>query len=242
MAQQWDDKAARNYVSMADIIVPDRRRQYELVADLVPFGAADEFHFIDMGCGEGLLTALLLDRFPKAVAHASDVAAEMLSKAATVCASYGQRAHLSCHNIHEPDYLDNIVAGPVGLITSSLAVHHCDDSEKRTLYRMTFEKLRCPGAFLVIDVVKPVSSWGVRFNKKHWQQIIQRQSIELTGSHEQFRKYEQIPIMFYDTPAAEDKPATLAENLQFISEAGFQGVDCFWRTSGFALFGGYRGI
>lgn len=242
MVQRWDATAANNFVSMADIIIPQRRSQYDLLGDLVPFGADEPFHFIDMGCGEGLLSAALLERFAQSIGHASDVAEEMLTKAGPTLAPYSHRVHLSCHNMHDPDYLNHIAPGPVGLITSSLAVHHCDDAEKQSLYRAAFEKLTSPGAFLIVDVVKPTSPQAVQLNKKHWQRIIRQQSIELTGSEEAFGKYEQIPIRFYDSPATEDKPATLSDNLQWLFGAGFQGVDCFWRTCGFALFGGYKGL
>jgi ubiquinone/menaquinone biosynthesis C-methylase UbiE len=240
MVQQWDNEAAKNFVAMADIVIPDRQLQFETVADLVPFGRDEEFTFIDISCGEGLLAKAILDRFPRAVAHASDVADEMMTKAAELLAPCGERAKLSRHNIHEPGYLNNIVSGPVGFITSSLAVHHCDDAEKGMLYKAAFDKLSSPGAFVIIDVVKPASEYSVKLNKKYWRESIRRQSVELTGDEEQYRKYEQVPIMFYDTPKAEDKPATLVENLRLLIEAGFEGVDCFWRKCGFAIFGGYK--
>ena len=242
IVQKWDDKAAKNFVTMADIVIPDRRVQFETVADLVPFGHDEEFAFIDMGCGEGLLAKTILDRFPKAVAHASDVAGEMMAAATKLLAPYRERAKLSQHNIHEPRYLNNIVSGPAGFITSSLAVHHCDDAQKQTLYKSAFDKLSSPGAFVIIDAVKAASECGVALNKKYWRQSIRRQSIELTGDEEQYRRHEQIPAMFYDRPLEEDKPATLVENLKYLIKAGFQGVDCFWRTSGFAIFGGYKGM
>ena len=142
MVQGWDNEAAKNFVTMADIVIPDRRLQFEIVADLVPFDEDRGFAFIDIGSGEGLLAKAILDRFPSAVAHASDVAGEMMEKAAAVLAPHGDRVRLSEHNIHEPDYLNAIVPERVGFITSSLAVHHCTDVEKRALYRSAFDRLK----------------------------------------------------------------------------------------------------
>ena len=107
--------------------------------------------------GRGILAAALLDRFPKATAHASDVSDEMLAKAPAVLAGSASLTHLSCQNMHDRNYLNDVVAGPVGLIVSCLAVHHCDDAEKQSLYRSAFEKLSSPGALLILDVVKPTS-------------------------------------------------------------------------------------
>jgi SAM-dependent methyltransferase len=240
MAQEWTGKKAEYFVTMADVVIPDRRMQFEMVADLVPFSRDDECAFIDIGCGEGLLTKAILDRFPKAIAHASDVAEEMLAKAARLLGDYGSRVRLSRQNIHEPAYLGKIVQGPVGFITASLAIHHCDDGEKQTLFHSGFEKLTSPGAFILIDVVKPASEIGRRFDKQRWLQCLREQSVNLTGSEELFAKYEHIAVKFHDEPAEEDKPATLADNLRFLTEAGFQAVDCFWLKCGFAIFGGYK--
>ena len=241
MVQQWDDTEAKDFVAMADIVIPDRREQFEIVVDLVPFGRDEEFVFIDIGCGEGLLTKVILDRFPKAIAHASDAAAEMTSKAATLLAPYGERAKLSQHNIHDRDYLNSIVTGKVEFITSSLAVHHCDDTEKKALYKSAFDKLSSPGAFIIIDAVKPASKWGTAINKKYWRRSIRQQSIELTGNEEQYHQYKQIPATFYGEPQEEDKPATLIDNLRLLVDAGFRSVDCFWHKCGFGIFGGYKG-
>ena len=241
MPQEWNNREAQDFVAMADIVIPDRRLQFEIVADLVPFGVDAEFAFVDVGCGEGLLAKTILDRFPNAIAHASDAAPEMMEKAAELLSPYGDRAKLSRHNIHDPGYLEAVAPGPVGFITSSLAVHHCDDTAKEALYGAAFDKLSSPGALAIIDVVRPASAWGVRLNQKCWRESIRRQSIALTGDEREYDKYERIPAMFHEEPDPDDKPATLLQNLGYLVEAGFQGVDCFSLKCGFAIFGGYKG-
>ncbi len=240
MIQEWSDTEVQGFIDMANIVIPERRMQFQIVADLVPFGQGETFSFIDIGCGDGLLTKALLDRFPKAFAYASDASDEMLCKAEKLFEAYDGRVKLSCHNMHESDYLEAIVSGPVGFITSSLAIHHCDDAEKGQLYRSAYQKLSSERAFIVIDAVRPASVYGTELNKKYWRQSIRKQSIELGGNEEQYDKYKQISIMFYDRSVPEDQPATLIDNLNYLIEAGLQCVDCFWHKCGFAVFGGYR--
>ena len=240
MPQKWNNEKATTFVAMADIVVPERRTQFAIVADLLPFETDDQFSFVDIGCGEGFLSETILDQYPNAVCHATDVADEMIGKAQGLLVPYGDRVTISKHNIHDPSYLGNIVSGPVGVVTSSLAIHHCDDGEKAALYKAAFEKLTSPGAMIVIDAVKPASDHGVSVNKKYWQEYIRQQSQQLTGSEEDYEKVKNVPIMFYETPAEEDQPATLVDNLRMLKEAGFQSVDCFWKKCGFTIFGGYK--
>lgn len=240
MTQKWDTQKAETFVTMADIIVPERRNQFAIVADLLPFDPDAVFTFMDIGCGEGFLTKTILDEYPNSTCHATDVAEEMIAKAHELLKAYGLRVTISQHNIHESDYLNRVVSGPVGVITSSLAIHHCDDTEKAALYRAAFEKLTSPGAMIVIDAVKPASDHGAAVNKKYWQQYIRHQSEELTGSTEQYEKFKNVPVMFYDEPAEEDRPATLVDNLMMLTEAGFKEVDCFWKKCPFTIFGGYK--
>ena len=77
-------------------------------------------------------------------------------------------------------------------------------------------------------------------NKKQWEAAIRLQSREFTASEDDYERYKTVPRMFYEQPAEEDKPAALLDNLRFLTEAGFHGVDCFWRMCGFAIFGGYK--
>ena len=44
----------------------------------------------------------------------------------------------------------------------------------------------------------------------------------------------------YEYPDPADKPSTLPDQLRWLEEAGFEGVDVFWARAGHALLGGYR--
>lgn len=41
MIQDWNKQKAETFVAMADIIVPERKTQFAIVADLLPFTATD---------------------------------------------------------------------------------------------------------------------------------------------------------------------------------------------------------
>ena len=45
---------------------------------------------------------------------------------------------------------------------------------------------------------------------------------------------------YYRHPDPVDQPSRLADQLAWLSEAGFALVDCFWLRAGHAIYGGYR--
>ena len=98
-AYHWDHISTHALKSNAFV-----KGRYRYCINLLEQGLGKNLHnkkIIDIGCGEGFLTRTILDRFPNAIAFASDVAQEMLSKAAKLLDSYGSRIHLSRDNIHE---------------------------------------------------------------------------------------------------------------------------------------------
>ena len=113
MTQDWDEQKAETFVTMADIIVPERRTHFAIVADLLPFDTNDSFSFIDIGCGEGFLSQVILDQYPNSVCHATDVAEEMIAKAQGLLAPYGDRVTISQHNSHDAGYLSNVTPMPL---------------------------------------------------------------------------------------------------------------------------------
>jgi hypothetical protein len=44
---------------------------------------------------------------------------------------------------------------------------------------------------------------------------------------------------YYRHPDPLDRPSGLFEQLRWLAEAGFTGVDCFWMSAGHAVYGGY---
>jgi hypothetical protein len=47
---------------------------------------------------------------------------------------------------------------------------------------------------------------------------------------------------YYTHPHPIDKPSSLFDQLQWLSVAGFNIVDCFWMQAGHAVFGGFKSV
>ena len=68
--------ASATYHGKADVQKTVARKLLSLVAATRPVG-----HVLEIGCGTGLLTELLIENFPKAVIHAMDASKDMISQA-----------------------------------------------------------------------------------------------------------------------------------------------------------------
>ena len=62
----------------------------------------------------------------------------------------------------------------------------------------------------------------------------------LGGSQRGFEQFIETHWNLYRYPDPVDKPSPLFDQLQWLREAGFATVDCFWLRAGHAVYGGYR--
>ena len=64
------------------------------------------------------------------------------------------------------------------------------------------------------------------------------ETLEKIGKESDIGKYDNIPSVYKNN--LEDKPSGLWDQLQALSKCGFRDVDCFYKYSIFAVFGGTK--
>src|SRR3989304_2122341 len=88
----WSESTSRTFIELADVAVPGRGEQIETLLSLVPARADEPFAAADLACGEGRLSAALLERFPSARVLALDGSDVMLKEARARLGAVGDRA------------------------------------------------------------------------------------------------------------------------------------------------------
>jgi SAM-dependent methyltransferase len=163
---------------------------------------------LDLGCGDGRLTALVLAHRSSIVdAVALDRSPPMLERARERFAGTPnvrvEHADLG-HPLPE-------IGGRVDLTISGFAIHHLEHDRKRSLFSEIRRSLTPGGLFVNLEVVASGSA------ARH------REFLNAIGRRE-------------DDP--EDRLATVEDQCAWMRDGGLVDVDCLWRWRGFALLVG----
>lgn len=136
---------AKDYLARADRLPHRGEGEGVLVRDLA---GALPGRVLDLGCGDGRLTALVLSAYPASVALCIDMSPPMLD-AATARFEADERVTLAVHDLDHELPFD----GLFDAVITSLAVHHVPDERKRTLYAEIAQLLTPGGVFCNLEIV-----------------------------------------------------------------------------------------
>lgn len=242
-APAWDEANSRTFIDYGRVYTPRRDELLETFLDLIPFAADEFFTGVELGTGAGWLTEGILCRFPRARMLGLDGSAAMREATAHLLAPFGDRVEIAPFRLEERAWRDALPAG-LGLVVSSLVVHHLDGPGKRRLFADLHARLIPGGALLICDVVEPANDHGRRQMARAWDAEVRRQSREFTGSLDLYDQFVSDHWNMYSYPEEDteaiDFPSTLVDQLAWLADAGFTGIDAWWARAGHVLFGGYR--
>src|SRR5262249_30221444 len=129
-AEVWKDRdVAHAFLTERSLLIPDRPRQLDVLLRALRFAPREPRRVLDLGCGDGLLLATVLQAFPQATGVALDFSPLMLEQADRRLAQFGGRAAVVEADLGTPAWLDR-VAGPFDAVVSGFAIHHLSDDRK----------------------------------------------------------------------------------------------------------------
>jgi tRNA (cmo5U34)-methyltransferase len=216
----------------ADAAIYDRSRRqlvpgfdvfYRTAIEAIPFQPDAAIRVLDLGAGTGLLSSLVLAAFPNAHVTLADISEEMLAQARRRFS--GSAAAVECVVM---DFGSATLPESFDLVISALAIHHLSHDGKQRLFRAVFAALRAGGAFINADqALGPTPAAEARYQAM-WLRSARTSGVsdaDLAAALERMRA---------------DRSATLADQLQWLTDAGFRGVDCWYKHYRFAVFGGFK--
>ncbi len=234
----WGEADSRLFIERGRVYTPRRDEMAATLLDLIPAEADESFLAVELGFGAGWLSAALLARFPQARVLGLDGSPAMLDAARQTLAPYTDRVELRPFRLEDQDWRAGL--SDVRVVLSSLVVHHLDDAGKQALFADLYAALAPGGALLLADLVAPTSEAARRAYAAAWDAETRRQSVELTGDMGAYEEFVRTQWNLYHTPDPMDTPSALPDQLRWLTEIGYSGVDVFWLRAGHAVYGGYR--
>jgi cyclopropane fatty-acyl-phospholipid synthase-like methyltransferase len=236
-ADVWKDRdVAAAFLNERSLLIPDRPRQLEVLRRVLRHTVGEPGRVLDLGSGDGLLLAAVLQEFPRATGAAVDFSPLMLEQARARLALFGPRAATAEADLGSPAWRQ-VVRGPFDAVVSGFAIHHLADERKRALYREVYELLPEGGVFLNCEHVASPSPrveqvFDDAMSEHLWQRRRERGE-EVTR--------EQVRREFLERPdRAANILAPVEDQCAWLREVGFRDVDCFWKYFELAIFGGVR--
>lgn len=218
------DRAAESYDALRRQLIPCFDDFYGTVLDALEELPDGRMRVLDLGAGTGLLSALILDRFPHASVTVFDISEGMLAVARRRFAALapGRVAFVV------GDYGTRTLGGPFDAVVSGLSIHHLEHEAKRALFGQVFAGLRPGGLFINADqVLGPCPEREARY-RALWLDQVRAAGV---GADQLAAARERMTL---------DRMAPLADQLRWLEAAGFVAVDALYKNWSFAVYAGVR--
>jgi tRNA (cmo5U34)-methyltransferase len=218
--------------------IPLAGEQIDVMLRLVQASESGVQRFADLGCGNGVLSLALLDRYPDAAATLVDLSEPMIEAARSHLAFYGPNCRFVTADLSDSEWLGLVADGaPFDLVVSGYAIHHLADRRKRKLYAEVLGLLRPGGLFVNTDHVKSATPWieGI-FNALLIDSLYDHHSRIGSG-----KTRDEVAKEYVHRPDREaNKLAPVEVQCRWLRQCGFEDVDCYFKILELAMFGGRR--
>ena len=209
--EEFYDELAKNYNELIVRCAP----RYDEMHDMLFYYLPSDFkpsRVLELGCGTGNLTKKLFEHFPNASVTAVDVSAEILAVAERQLA--GRDVTVVNQDFSEL----NLEVRGFDLVISSIAIHHITDRQKQDLFRKLFDLTVPDGVFTYCDQFRGEDSQIYDDHMQLWHTYARKNGV----SDEEWQ-------MWMEHQQEHDYHATLAEQMTWLGQSGFESIDCTWR-------------
>jgi tRNA (cmo5U34)-methyltransferase len=231
----WLETDSKLFASLGEVFTPGREEIEQVLLEQIPAEQTESFLAVDVGCGQGWLSEAVLREFPNSRVLTLDGSPAMLRAAGELLASYGERAELRTFRLEDSAWISGI-EGSVRCFLSSLVIHHLGGAEKRELFRRLLEELEDGGALLYADVIEAQSERGRRHMARAWDEEVRQRSLRIRGDESAYHAFAARNWNMYEHPDPMDMPSATVEQLRWLEETGFAGVDVPWARAGHVVF------
>ncbi|UUW08794.1 class I SAM-dependent methyltransferase [Flavobacterium plurextorum] len=204
----------------------DAKISLELITETSKRIVPSATHVLDIGCGAGNYTLMMLSKVPNLNCTLVDLSLPMLDKAfERVSVETNGKVEIKQGDIREVDLEENTF----DIILAGAVLHHLRDNQDwETTFAKIFKLLKPGGCFMISDLITQDTEL---LNEYTWQRY--GEYLEGIGGAE-YRKN------VFDYIAKEDTPRSMNYQLDLMKKVGFKSVEILHKNMCFGAFGGIK--
>jgi tRNA (cmo5U34)-methyltransferase len=207
---------ASTYDAARRRVIPPFESFYATAIEAVSMAGPDPSRILDLGAGTGILSGFALEAYPQAELTLFDGAAKMLDEAR-------RSLDPSRTRYVEGDLYETLPDGPWDAVISALAIHHLDDVGKQNVFGESFRTLRPGGVFVNAEhILGPTPAVDAEYRRWH------EEAARANG-------VDDVEWEAAEHRMTADHLSPLTDQFEWLSEAGFEDIDCLFKDCGFAV-------
>jgi cyclopropane fatty-acyl-phospholipid synthase-like methyltransferase len=223
----------RNFLTGIRGILPLASEQLDVMLYVIRHALPDVTRILDVGSGSGVLSKVLLNRYPSAYTTLVDFSEPMLAAAREQFTEH--QAAIYNRDLTTPAWLDAVQGNaPFDVVVSGYAIHHLTHERKQALYREIFGLLRPGGMFINVEHIASTDAWVEDlFNRSVADGIYASETMRGDATYE----------AILDRLSHQDDGdicATVEDQCAWLRDIGFEHVDCYMKIYALAVFGGIK--
>lgn len=228
---------AASFAERRAILLPQLDVQEEVIRLLLERGQRPIERFLDLGCGAGAMSELVLDAHPGSQGVLVDFSEPMLARLDAQLASHAGRWQVVRGDLGDPGWRGGLPDGCYDAIVSGLAIHHLPPERKRPLFAELLALLHDGGIFINMDYVTIDGPLRGLFDEQMLANAV-RAASSPEGDRESGgggHTHEGLELEDDD-----DRPDTVEDQLRWLRDVGFAEVEVHFKWAEAAVFGGVR--
>lgn len=218
--------------------VPLGIEQIEMMLGLLSADGLPVSSFLDLGCGNAVLSAAILGEHPGARGVLVDLSPALLASARVQVRPYRDRVEFVAADFTQPSWAETLAnQPPFDAIISAFAIHGLSDGRKRELYAELFKLLRPDGILINFEHVSSATRW----TESVWDDAMIGAIFGEQIKAQPHQPRTEIAREYYERILKDGAAhAPLEVQCAWLREIGFESVECFLKVSELAMFGGQK--
>jgi len=214
--QEHFAKQVCEYESLMTRLVPDYLKQHQIISKLLPKNKNKKYRVLDLGCGNGVLSEIVLKKLPNSHIVGFDITDEMLM-------AYKQKInqYTNTYQLIKGDYKNDSIGDSYDIILTGMTLHHLNWEERKAFYKKLFKSANKNAVYISNDIIIDEDIDVQKHQYQLWKQFMKEQG--------------ENPDFWYNKHINKDYPIILSDNFNWLKDAGFKQTACHWRTYNFAI-------